>query len=116
MTDLSDRQWAILQPLLPPRNRIGRPRADRQDVAAALVELGVVDEGGGVRGVRLCPPEGAVALRDVGCLGPHRQVAQYTAGPRPLGGGERGPVLLREELLPHVREPRPLQPPPQRGG
>jgi transposase len=40
MRDLTDAQWAILQPLLPPRNRTGRPRAnDRRTVNAILCVL-----------------------------------------------------------------------------
>ena len=30
--DLTDTQWAVLRPLLPPRSRVGRPRADDRQV------------------------------------------------------------------------------------
>jgi transposase len=35
--DLTDAQWAILQPLLPPRNRTGRPRADDRRTLNAIL-------------------------------------------------------------------------------
>lgn len=37
MRDLSDAQWAILQPLLPPRNRVGRLRADDRRTLNAIL-------------------------------------------------------------------------------
>jgi transposase len=37
MRDLTDAQWAILQPLLPPRKRIGRPRADDRRTLNAIL-------------------------------------------------------------------------------
>ncbi len=36
MRDLTDAQWAILRPLLPPRNRAGRPRADDRRTLNAI--------------------------------------------------------------------------------
>src|SRR3954471_16949250 len=40
MRELTDAQWAILQPLLPPRSRTGRPRADdRRTLNADLYVL-----------------------------------------------------------------------------
>jgi transposase len=37
MRDLTDAQWAILQPLLPHRNRTGRPRADDRRTLDAIL-------------------------------------------------------------------------------
>jgi transposase len=37
MRDLTDAQWAVLQPLLPPRNRTGRPRADDHRTLSAIL-------------------------------------------------------------------------------
>lgn len=37
MRDLTDAQWATLQPLLPPRKRIGRPRADDRRTLNAIL-------------------------------------------------------------------------------
>src|SRR4051794_36073663 len=37
MRDLTDAQWAILQPLLPPRNRTGRPGADDRRTLNAIL-------------------------------------------------------------------------------
>jgi transposase len=37
MRDLTDAQWATLQPLLPPRNRTGRPRADDRRTLDAIL-------------------------------------------------------------------------------
>jgi transposase len=37
MRDLTDAQWAVLQPLLPPRKRIGRPRADDRRTLNAIL-------------------------------------------------------------------------------
>src|SRR3954451_5077342 len=37
MRDLTDAQWAILQPLLPPRSRVGRPRADDRRTLNAIL-------------------------------------------------------------------------------
>ena len=39
MRDLTDAQWAILQPLLPLRNRTGRPRADDRRTLNAVLYL-----------------------------------------------------------------------------
>ncbi len=37
MRDITDAQWTILQPLLPPRKRIGRPRADDRRTLNAIL-------------------------------------------------------------------------------
>jgi transposase len=37
MRDLTDAQWAVLQPLLPPRHRTGRPRADDRRTLNAIL-------------------------------------------------------------------------------
>src|SRR6476469_5382864 len=37
MRDLTDAQWAILQPILPPRHRTGRPRADDRRTFNAIL-------------------------------------------------------------------------------
>src|SRR4051812_10280892 len=38
-TDLTDAQWAVLQPFLPPPARTGRPRADLREVTNGILYL-----------------------------------------------------------------------------
>src|SRR3954469_26058902 len=38
-TDLTDPQWAVLQPLMPPPARTGRPRADLREVTNGILYL-----------------------------------------------------------------------------
>ncbi len=50
MRELTNAQWTILQPLLPPRKRMGRPRADDRRTLNAILY------------VLLCPAHQTVAL------------------------------------------------------
>jgi len=38
-TSLTDAQWALLEPLLPPPSQMGRPRSDLRPIMDALLYL-----------------------------------------------------------------------------